>query len=53
MSIVEEKNLTIIRKNGTIPSVPFLLIKEKLLGKSYDLTYNLLLLVSTTLPAIQ
>lgn len=38
MSIIEEKNLTIIRKNGTIPSVPFLLIKEKILGKKYDLT---------------
>ena len=31
--ISELKNLTIIRKNGTIPSVPFLAIKEKVLGK--------------------
>lgn len=38
MSIVEHKNLTVIRKNGTIPDVPFLPIKEKILGKKYDLT---------------
>lgn len=38
MSIVEHKNLTIIRKNGVIPVVPFLSIKEKILGKKYDLT---------------
>lgn len=36
--IIEKKNLTVIRKNGTIPSMPFLSIKEKLLGKAYDLT---------------
>jgi len=36
--ISELKNLTIIRKNGTIPSVPFLAIKEKVLGKNYKLT---------------
>lgn len=36
--ILEKKNLTVIRKNGTIPSVPFLPIKEKILGKTYDLT---------------
>jgi rRNA maturation RNase YbeY len=36
--ILEEKNLTVIRKNGTLPNVPFLHIKEKLLGKRYDLT---------------
>lgn len=38
MPFVELKNLTIIRKNGPIPVVPFLPIKEKILGKSYDLT---------------
>jgi probable rRNA maturation factor len=38
MSIVEHKNLTIIRKNGPIPVVPFLSIKETILGKKYDLT---------------
>ncbi len=38
MSISEQKNLTVIRKNGTLPSVPFLAIKEKILGKRYALT---------------
>lgn len=38
MAILETKNLTVIRKNGTLPNVPFLEIKNKLLGKSYDLT---------------
>lgn len=38
MAILETKNLTVIRKNGTLPNVPFLEIKDKLLGKSYDLT---------------
>lgn len=38
MAILEQKNLTIIRKNGTIPSLPFLPIKETILGKKYDLT---------------
>lgn len=36
--MLEKKNLTVIRKNGTIPSMPFLPIKEKILGKNYDLT---------------
>lgn len=38
MAIIEHKNLTIIRKRGDIPEVPFLLIKEKVLGKKYNLT---------------
>ena len=38
MAILETKNLTVIRKNGTLPNVPFLEIKDKLLGKTYDLT---------------
>ena len=38
MSLVELKNLTVIRKNGTLPAVPFLSIKEKILGKRYNLT---------------
>jgi rRNA maturation RNase YbeY len=38
MTISEQKNLTVIRKNGTLPSVPFLSIKEKILGKKYNLT---------------
>lgn len=36
--IHEIPNLTIIRKNGAIPQVPFLFIKEKILGKKYNLT---------------
>ena len=36
--ILEKKNLTVIRKNGTLPRLPFLTIKEKLLGTKYDLT---------------
>ena len=38
MALLEVKNLTVIRKNGTLPALPFLSIKEKLLGKKYDLT---------------
>lgn len=38
MAISEQKNLTLIRKNGTIPLVPFLQIKESILGKKYNLT---------------
>jgi ssRNA-specific RNase YbeY (16S rRNA maturation enzyme) len=36
--ITEFKNLTVIRKNGRLPSLPYLSIKEKVLGKRYDLT---------------
>jgi probable rRNA maturation factor len=38
MAILETKNLTVIRKQGPLPDVPFLLIKEKLLGKRYNLS---------------
>ena len=38
MAIQELKNLTLIRKTGLIPEIPYLTIKEKLLGKKYDLT---------------
>ena len=38
MALVEHTNLTIIRKGGPIPDLPFLSIKEKLLGKKYSLT---------------
>lgn len=38
MAILESNNLTVIRKNGTLPAVPFLSMKEKILGKSYELT---------------
>lgn len=38
MALVEHKNLTIIRKNGPLPDMPFVSIKETILGKSYDLS---------------
>jgi rRNA maturation RNase YbeY len=38
MNLIEKKNLTVVRKNGPIPVVPFLSIKEKILGKTYNLT---------------
>ncbi len=38
MALIEHKNLTLIRKNGTLPNVPFLAIKEKILGKKYNLS---------------
>lgn len=38
MAFFEEKNITIIRKRGTLPDVPFLKIKETILSKSYTLT---------------
>lgn len=38
MAIIELKNLTIIRKRGVIPEIPFFTIKEKILGKNYILT---------------
>ncbi len=38
MALTELHNLTIIRKKGNLPSIPYLSIKEKLLGKNYILT---------------
>lgn len=38
MDIIECKNLTVIRKRGEIPPLPFLPIKEKILGTNYNLT---------------
>lgn len=38
MPLIEQHNLTLIRKNGAIPIVPFLRIKESLIGKNYSLT---------------
>lgn len=38
MAIVEHKNLTIIRKNGPLPDMPFVPIKETILGKNYNLS---------------
>lgn len=38
MAILEHKNLTVLRKKGSLPNAPFLRMKEALLGKSYSLT---------------
>lgn len=38
MALLEEKNLTVIRKKGTLPEVPYLEMKEKILGKKYSLS---------------
>ncbi len=38
MALLELHNLTIIRKGGKLPSLPFVEIKEKLLTKKYNLT---------------
>ncbi|MBP6948555.1 MAG: rRNA maturation RNase YbeY [Candidatus Pacebacteria bacterium] len=38
MSLIEKHNLTVIRKNGSLPDIPFLDIKEKIVGKQYLLT---------------
>ncbi len=38
MSVTELKNLTIIRKGSPHPDLPYLSIKEKIVGKSYTLT---------------
>ena len=38
MALLEHTNLTIIRKNGTLPDIPYKEIKEALLGKKYVLT---------------
>lgn len=37
MAILEEHNLT-VSKNGTLPRVPFLALKEGILGKRYQLS---------------
>jgi probable rRNA maturation factor len=38
MALIEQNNLTVIRKNGLIPDIPYLTIKDSLLGKKYTLT---------------
>ncbi len=38
MAILELHNLTIIRKKGDLPSIPYHTIKDTLLGKKYSLT---------------
>ncbi len=43
MATFEAKNLSVSRndkKNGTLPRVPFLAIKEKVLGKNYELSIS-------------
>ena len=43
MATLEEKKLSVSRndkKNGTLPRVPFLAIKEKVLGKGYELSVS-------------
>lgn len=38
MALFESRHLTVMRKKGSLPNAPFLRMKEKLLGKNYDLT---------------
>lgn len=38
MSFIEYKNLTIVRKGGKLPDLPYTPIKEKILGKNYNLS---------------
>lgn len=40
MATFEAYNLLVSRKNGTLPRVPFLTIKEKVLGKKYELSIS-------------
>ncbi len=40
MKVLEYKNLSVQKQNGTLPRVPFLDIKEKVLGKSYQLSIS-------------
>lgn len=40
MATIEAHNLSVLRKNGTLPRVPFLAIKERVLGKSYELSIS-------------
>lgn len=38
MALLELNNLTVIRKNSTLPKIPYLEIKNTLLGAKYSLT---------------
>ena len=38
MALLELNNLTVIRKNGALPKIPYLKIKNTLLGADYSLT---------------
>lgn len=40
MATLETHNLSVNKKNGTLPRVPFLAIKEKVLGKGYNLSLS-------------
>ncbi len=40
MAILEAHNLSVTRTNGTLPQVPFVAIKEKVLGKNYELSIS-------------
>jgi rRNA maturation RNase YbeY len=40
VATLNQKNLSVNKKNGTLPRVPFLAMKEKILGKSYDLSIS-------------
>ena len=43
MEYLEEGKLTLIRKNGMLPRIPFFEIKNALLGKKYELSVNFIL----------
>jgi rRNA maturation RNase YbeY len=38
MALFEKNNLTIIRKNGELPDIPYVKMRDTLLGKNYTLT---------------
>lgn len=38
MALQELHNLTVMRKKGALPDIPYLAIKEKILGKNYSLS---------------
>jgi rRNA maturation RNase YbeY len=38
MPLFKSQNLFITKQNGTLPRVPFLALKEKVLGKGYELS---------------
>jgi rRNA maturation RNase YbeY len=38
MAFLENKNLTVVRKGGDLPAIPFEAIHSKILGKNYTLT---------------
>lgn len=40
MATYDAHNLSVVYKNGTLPRVPFLAIKEKVLGKTYELSMS-------------